>query len=106
MIAGEPASDEIMALSVAQQILKSKRTVVFFHTWTVTKELLAQAIREKRSMDLDVCVDDTGNAYLGHSKEYHEKTREPFCLGSAGNGKATFSVSVDSAPAGRDYCSS
>jgi len=78
MIAGEPASDEIMALSVAQQILNSKRTVVLFHTWTVTTELLAQAIREKRSMDLDVCVDDSGNAYLGHSKEYHEKTREPF----------------------------
>ncbi|HEU5401780.1 MAG TPA: hypothetical protein VFU86_10515 [Terriglobales bacterium] len=67
-----------MVLSVAQKILKSKRTVVLFHTWTVTKELLAQAIREKRSMDLDVCVDDSGNAYLGHSKEYHDKTHEPF----------------------------
>ena len=29
-------------------------------------------------MDLDVCVDDRGNPYLGHPKEYHEKTREPF----------------------------
>jgi len=28
-------------------------------------------------MDLDVCVDDSGNAYLGHSKEYHDKTHEP-----------------------------
>src|SRR5262245_39457901 len=67
-----------MVLSLAQKILKSKRTVVLFHTWTVTRELLAQAIREKRSMDLDVCVDDSGNAYLGHSKEYLEKTHEPF----------------------------
>lgn len=67
-----------MVLSLAQKILRSKRTVVLFHTWTVTRELLAQAIREKRSMDLDVCVDDGGNAYLGHSKEYHDKTREPF----------------------------
>lgn len=28
-------------------------------------------------MDLDVCVDDCGDPYLGHPKEYHEKTREP-----------------------------
>jgi hypothetical protein len=67
-----------MALSFAQKVLKSKRTVVLFHTWTVTRELLAQAIREKRSIDLDVCVDDGGNPYLGHSKEYHEKTYQPF----------------------------
>jgi len=67
-----------MALSLAQRILKSERPVVLFHTWTVTRGLLVQAIREKRSMDLDVCVDDQGNPYLGHPKEYHEKTREPF----------------------------
>ena len=67
-----------MAFSLAQNILKLKRTIVLFHTWTVTKELLAQAVREKRSMDLDVCVDDSGNAYLGHPKEYHDKTHEPF----------------------------
>jgi hypothetical protein len=29
-------------------------------------------------MDLDVCVDDQRNPYLGHSKEYHEKTWQPF----------------------------
>lgn len=67
-----------MALSFAQKVLDSRRPVVLFHTWTVTRELLAQAIREKRSMDLDVCVDDRGNPYLGHPKEYHEKTQEPF----------------------------
>ena len=65
-------------LSLAQKILESRRPIVLFHTWTVTRELLTQAIREKRSMDLDVCVDDLGNAYLGHSKEYHDKTHESF----------------------------
>lgn len=29
-------------------------------------------------MDLDVCVDERGNPYLGHAMEYHEKTGEPF----------------------------
>jgi hypothetical protein len=67
-----------MALSFAEKVLKSKRPVVLFHTWTVTRELLRQAIHEKRSMDLDVCIDDQGHPYLGHSKEYHEKTHEPF----------------------------
>lgn len=67
-----------MALSFAQKVLDSRRPVVLFHTWTVTNELLAQAIRKKRSMDLDVCVDDRGNPYLGHPREYHEKTHEPF----------------------------
>ncbi|MGO9454815.1 MAG: hypothetical protein ACLQDV_27770 [Candidatus Binataceae bacterium] len=67
-----------MVPSFAQKLLKSKRPVVLFHTWTVTAELLAQAILEKRSMDLDVCVDDVGIPYLGHSKEYHEKTWSPF----------------------------
>ena len=67
-----------MTLSFAQKLLKSQRPVVLFHTWTVTKELLGQAIQEKRSMDLDVCVDDRGDPYLGHPQEYHEKTCEPF----------------------------
>lgn len=67
-----------MSLSFAQRVLRAGRAVTLFHTWTVTKALLAQAIREKRSMDLDVCVDDSGNPYLGHSKEYHEKTNEAF----------------------------
>ena len=67
-----------MALPFAQKVLKSKRPVVLFHTWTVTRELLWQAIHEKRSMDLDVCIDDQGHPYLGHPKEYHEKTHEPF----------------------------
>ena len=31
-------------------------------------------------MDLDVCVDDSGNPYLGHSKEYHEKSGEPYII--------------------------
>ena len=29
-------------------------------------------------MDLDVCIDDAGNAYLGHSSEYHAKSGEAF----------------------------
>jgi hypothetical protein len=67
-----------MALSFAQKLLRRRRPVFLFHTCIVTRELLRQAIREKRSMDLDVCVDDRGAPYLGHPKEYHEKTREPF----------------------------
>jgi hypothetical protein len=68
----------LMALSFAQKVLRSKRPVVLFHTWTVTKELLGRAIREKRSMDLDVCIDDGGDPFRGHAKEYQEKTQEPF----------------------------
>jgi hypothetical protein len=66
-----------MALSFSQRVLMSKRPVVLFHTWTVTRELLTRAIAEKRSMDLDVCVDNSGNPYLGHLKEYHDKTYQP-----------------------------
>jgi hypothetical protein len=29
-------------------------------------------------MDLDVCIDEAGNSYLGHPKEYHVKTGEPY----------------------------
>jgi len=67
-----------MPLSLAQRILNSKQPTVLFHTWTVTRELLVRAIREKRSMDLDVCIDDRGDPFLGHPQEYHEKTGEPF----------------------------
>ena len=66
-----------MSQSFAQSVFQARRPVILFHTWTATKELLARAIREKRSMDLDVCVDNRGNPYLGHPAEYHEKTHEP-----------------------------
>jgi len=64
--------------SLAQRILASKTPFVFFQTPTVTRELLQQAIAKKKSMDLDVCVDDAGSPYLGHSEEYHEKSGEPW----------------------------
>jgi hypothetical protein len=43
----------------------------------VSDELLGRAIRERKSMDLDVCINDDGRPYLGHSREYHEKSGEP-----------------------------
>ena len=65
-------------ISLAQRIIASKTPFVFFQTDTVTKELLQQAIAEEKSMDFDVCVDDAGSPYLGHSREYHEKSGEPW----------------------------
>jgi hypothetical protein len=65
-------------MSFAQKIIASRKPFTLFHTWTVSEELLERAIREQKSMDLDVCIDDTGNPYLGHSREYHEKSGEPY----------------------------
>jgi hypothetical protein len=63
-------------MSLARRILDSKRPLVLFHTHSVSRELLARAISEAKSMDLDVCVDVEGNPYLGHSAEYYEKSGE------------------------------
>ncbi len=65
-----------MNTSLAQKILNSQKPFTLFHTWSVTRGILERAIREGKSMDLDVCVDDSRNPYLGHSKEYHEKSGE------------------------------
>lgn len=65
-------------LSLAKQIYKSRKPFIFFHTHEVTKEVLLAAINENKSMDLDICVDDTGMPYLGHSREYYEKLSEPW----------------------------
>lgn len=65
-------------MSLANRILNSGHPFTFFHTWSVTQDLLQQVIDEQKSIDLDVCVDDQGNPYLGHSKEYHEKSGEPY----------------------------
>lgn len=63
-------------MSLAQKILDSKKPFVLFHTWSATKDIVIKAIKEGKSMDLDVCLNDFGNPYLGHSKEYHEKSGE------------------------------
>lgn len=65
-------------MTLAQRILNSKRPFILFHTHSVTKNTLQRAIREGKSMDLDVCIDDTGEAYLGHPKEYHDKSGDPW----------------------------
>lgn len=65
-------------LSLAQKILRARKPFIFFHTWTVSADLLRRAIHAQKSMDLDVCVDDGGEPYLGHSREYHEKSGEPY----------------------------
>jgi hypothetical protein len=71
-------SDQKARMSLAQRILTSGKPFTIFHTWTVSEDLLRRAIQEERSMDLDVCIDDSGNPYLGHSREYHEKSGEPY----------------------------
>jgi hypothetical protein len=71
-------SDRDHRTSIAQGILVSRKPFAFFHTWTVSEELLSRAIREQRSMDLDVRVDDAGKPYLGHSREYHDKSGESY----------------------------
>lgn len=63
-----------MNLSLAQKILRSKSPFVFYHTHEVTRHSLHEAIDKEKSMDLDVCVDEVGRPYLGHSREYYEKT--------------------------------
>lgn len=65
-------------ISLTQRILASEKPFVFFHTHCVTKDLLLQAIKEEKSMDLDICVDDAGNPYIGHSREYYEKSDDPW----------------------------
>lgn len=64
-------------MSIIKKINQSTKPFVFFHTWTVSESLLKQAITEQKSMDLDVCVDND-KPYLGHSREYHEKSGEPY----------------------------
>lgn len=67
-----------MARSIAEKVRASGNPFTFFHTWTVSEQILQQAIDEHKSMDLDVCVDDKGNPYLGHSREYHQKSGDPY----------------------------
>jgi hypothetical protein len=65
-----------MPLSLAQKIIESNRLFVFYHTHEVTMDVLAKAIAEQKSMDLDICVDEKRNPYLGHSNEYYFKVSE------------------------------
>ena len=65
-----------MELSLVQRIINFGKPFVLYHTESATKEVFRQAIAEGKSMDLDICVDDLGNPYLGHSKEYYEKSGE------------------------------
>lgn len=63
-----------MQLSLAQRIRQSNKPFVLFHTYDASKAALEQAISEKKSMDLDISVDDSGNPYLGHSLEFYKKS--------------------------------
>ena len=65
-----------MNLSIAQNIRKSGKPFVFYHTHEVTRDLLELAISTEKSMDLDICVDRFGTPFLGHSDEYYEKHTE------------------------------
>lgn len=65
-----------MTTSIAQRILLAGRPTVLFHTHQVTRAVLDQAIRAGKSMDLDICVDDAGQLFLGHSPEYYRKSGE------------------------------
>ncbi len=90
-----------MEISLAQRIFNANKPFVLFHTHSATREVLENAIAGRKSMDLDICVDESGNPYLGHSKEYYEKSREiqpktmPFWEAIELVSKATIPVIVD-----------
>lgn len=90
-----------MEISLAQRIVKENKPFVFFHTHSATREAIENAIVNGKSMDLDICVDDSGNPYLGHSKEYYEKSGEaqpetmPFAEAIELVSKANIPVIVD-----------
>lgn len=65
-----------MQPSLAQRILDSKKPFVLYHTHSATEESIRQAIRENKSMDLDISVDREGKPYLGHTEEYYEISGE------------------------------
>ena len=90
-----------MELSLAQRITNANKPFILFHTHSATREAIEQAIASGKSMDLDVCVDESGNPYLGHSKEYYEKSGEtqpetmPFAEAIELLSKASIPVIVD-----------
>jgi hypothetical protein len=65
-----------MERSLARRILDFRRPFVLFHTYSATQSVLEEAISNNKSMDLDICIDDAGIPYLGHSKEYYLKSGE------------------------------
>ncbi len=90
-----------MELSLTQRVFKENKPFVLFHTHSATREAIEKAIASGKSMDLDISVDESGSPYLGHSKEYYEKTvrSQPETMSFAEAielvGKATIPVIVD-----------
>lgn len=90
-----------MPHSLAQRIFSANEPFVLFHTHSATREAIEQAIVEGKSMDLDICVDESGSPYLGHAKEYYDESGEtqpktvPFGEAIALVSKATIPVIVD-----------
>ena len=56
------------SMTLSQKIINAGKPFYLFHTWEVTEELLAQAISQHRSIELDIAVDDLGRTYSGHPK--------------------------------------
>jgi len=65
-----------MELSLAQRILNSSKPFVLFHTYKVDKESIYQAVKENKSMDLDIAIDNEGKPFIGHTLEYYEISGE------------------------------
>jgi len=63
-------------ISLAQRIFYLNKSFIFFHTHQLTFPILKQAIKFKKSLDLDISVNDSLIPYLGHSKEYYKKSGE------------------------------
>ncbi|MEI6327380.1 MAG: hypothetical protein WCO78_04680 [Candidatus Roizmanbacteria bacterium] len=88
-------------LSLTDRIKRSTKAFVLFHTYSVTKESVTRAIEEQKSMDLDVCVDERGKPYIGHSQEFYrissEKQQECLSLWEAVDliAKASIPIIID-----------
>lgn len=58
---------------IARQVWENSEPLILFHAHTITDGILDTAIREERSIDLDISVGNEGAPYLGHSASHYEK---------------------------------
>ena len=66
-----------MKVNLANKVWSEKKPYILFHTHVLNEDVLQQAISQQKNVDIDISVDPEGKVYVGHSYDYHQRTKKP-----------------------------
>lgn len=66
-----------MLTNPVRQVIKKQQPFIIFHTHVIDRQVLDAAVAARKSLEVDLSIDDNGKIYVGHPLSYYAFLKLP-----------------------------